>query len=344
MPICRLSLALERLNSANRRQFASRPVAIGTILLVAALCLIARVSAQDYPSRVIKMICGFPAGGNVDAIARVMANEMAIGLGQPVVVETRPGMVGSLAAELVSRAPPDGYTLMTLPSAHAVTGALYKNLKYKPVEDFAWISTVSFYPFVVSVRADSRFKTLSELIVAARAEPGRISYGSSGAAAIQHMIAELLAGSAGVKFQHIPYRGEALALTGLLTGDVDFIVSTITVAAPQIESGKLRALGVSSRTRWRDLPDVPTIDEAGVKEFDVNSWTGIATVAATPAPILARLHAEVQRVIALPEVKKRLADFGGEARGTSPDEMRKLVQDQLDLWARVARDANIAVQ
>jgi len=312
--------------------------------LIAVCALISLTHAQDYPSRVIKMICGFPAGGNVDAIARVMANEMAVGLGQPVVVETRPGMVGSLAAEFVSRAPPDGYTLITLPSAHAVTGALYKNLKYRPLDDFAWISTVSFYPFVVTVRADSRFRTLAELLAAARAEPGRVSYGSSGAAAIQHMIAELLGASAGVKFQHIPYRGEALAVTGLLTGDVDFIVSTITVAAPQIESGKLRALGVSSRTRWRDLPDVPTIDEAGVAGFDVNSWTGIATVAGTPPAVVARLHAEVRRVIALPDVTKRLAEFGGEARGAAPDEMRALVQEQLDLWARVAREANIAVQ
>jgi tripartite-type tricarboxylate transporter receptor subunit TctC len=149
------------------------------LLLCAALCHVCALAvAQDYPSRVIKMICGFPAGGNVDAIARVIANEMAVGLGQPVVVETKPGMVGSLAAESVSRATPDGYTLITLPSAHAVTGALYKNLKYKPVDDFAWISTVSFYPFVVSVRADSRFKTLAELLAAAREKPGRVSYGS----------------------------------------------------------------------------------------------------------------------------------------------------------------------
>src|SRR5262249_48030974 len=182
-------------------------------LLVLGFCVAAH--AQDYPSRVIKMICGFPAGGNVDAIARVMANEMAVGLGVPVVVETRPGMVGSLAAEFVARAAPDGYTLLTLPGAPAVTGALYKNLKYRPVEDFAWISTVSFYPFVVTVRADSRFRTLAELIAAARGEAGRVTYGSSGAAAIQHMIAELLGASPGVKFQHLPYPGEALAVAGL---------------------------------------------------------------------------------------------------------------------------------
>ena len=314
-------------------------------LVVAMLVALTTASqAQDYPNRLIKMMHGFPPGGNVDVIARLMADEMAKGLGQSIVVEAKPGLAGSLAAEVVARAEPDGYTLLLVPSAHAVTGAISKNLKYKPVEDFAWISTVSFYPFVVTVRADSRFKTLAELIAAARAGPGRVSYGSSGAAAIQHMIAELLGASAGVKFQHIPYRGEALAVTGLLTGDVDFIVSTITVAAPQVESGKLRALGVSSRTRWRELPDVPTIDEAGVTGFDVNSWTGIATVAGTPPAIVTRLHAEVQRALALPEVKKRLADFGGEARGTSPGEMRALVQDQLDLWARVAREANIAVQ
>jgi tripartite-type tricarboxylate transporter receptor subunit TctC len=269
---------------------------------------------------------------------------MAKSLGQTIVVEGKPGLAGNLAAEAVAAAEPDGYTLLLVAGLHPAVAAVFRNLKYDPLNSFAWISTVSFYPFVVTVRADSRFKTLAELIAAARAEPGRVSYGSSGAAAIQHMIAELLGASAGVKFQHIPYRGEALAVTGLLTGDVDFIVSTITVAAPQVESGKLRALGVSSRTRWRELPDVPTIDEAGVTGFDVNSWTGIATVAGTPPAIVTRLHAEVQRALSLPEVKKRLADFGGEARGTSPGEMRALVQDQLDLWARVAREANIAVQ
>jgi tripartite-type tricarboxylate transporter receptor subunit TctC len=300
--------------------------------------------AQDYPNRVVKMLHGFPPGGNVDAIARVMANEMANGLKQPVVVESKPGMVGSFAAEAVARAAPDGYTLLTLPSAHAVTGALYKNLKYRPIEDFAWISTVSFYPFVISVRAESRFRTLADLLAAARAEPGRVTYGSSGAAAIQHMTPELLGNMTGVKFQHIPYRGESLAITGLLSGDVDFIVSTMTVAAPQIESGKIRALGVTSRTRWRDLPGVPTIEEAGVPGFEVVSWTGIATVAGVPAPILSQLHAEVQRAIAVPEVKKRLADFGGEARGTTPDEMRALVVQQLELWEKVAKEANISVQ
>jgi tripartite-type tricarboxylate transporter receptor subunit TctC len=300
--------------------------------------------AQDYPNRIIKMMHGFPPGGNVDVIARLMADEMSKGLGQSIVVEAKPGLAGSLAAEVVARAEPDGYTLLLVPSAHAVTGAISKNLKYRPVDDFQWISTVSFYPFVLVVRKDSKVQSLRELLDAARLSPGKITFGSAGLGTIHQMTVEMLANAAGVKFVHVPYRGEAPALTGLLSGDIDFIATTTTLAAQRAQAGEVRALAVTSRTRWKELPDVPTIEESGIKDFEVISWSGVATKAGVPAPVAQRLNAEVHRAIGIPAVRARLESFGGEVRGTTPAEMKALVERQLAQWARVAREANIQLE
>jgi tripartite-type tricarboxylate transporter receptor subunit TctC len=313
------------------------------IIALLAAPLTAVAQAQDYPNRLIKMMHGFPPGGNVDAIARIVTQEMSTGLGQPMIVEAKPGAVGSLAADVVARATPDGYTLLTVPSAHAVTGALYKTLKYRPLDDFDWISTVSFYPFVLCVRKDSKFRSLGDLMQAAGVKAEAVSFGSAGIGTIQHMIAELLANATKVKFLQLHYRGEAQASTGLLTGDIDFLISTPTVAVAQIASGEFRALAVTSRERWTQLPDVPTVGEAGVPGFEMMSWTGLATRAGTPPPIIARLNAEVRRAIAVPQVKSRLESLGGDVRAMTPDEMRALVAGQLALWARVAREQNIQV-
>src|SRR5262245_42108687 len=300
--------------------------------------------AQPYPTHLIKMMHGFPPGGNVDVIARIMAQEMSVGLGQPIVVESKAGSVGSIAAEAVARSAPDGYTLLTVPSAHAVTGAIYKNLKYRPLEDFDWISTVSFYPFVICVRRDSKLGSLGDLLAAARVKAEAVSFGSSGIGTIQHMIGELLANATGVKFLQVHYRGEALASTGLLTGDIDFLISTPTVAVSHIESGEFRALAVTSRARWDKLPDVPSVAEAGVPGFEVTSWTGLAAPAGTPPAIVSRLNAEMRRALEMPQVKTRLESLGGEVRATTPDDMRALVASQLAIWARVAREQKIQVE
>ena len=318
-----------------------------TILAVglAALTALAGLAhAQQYPTRLIKMVHGFPPGGNVDVIARIMAQEMSNGLGQPIVVESKVGAVGSVAADAVAHAEPDGYTLLMVPSAHAVTGAIYPSLKYRPVDDFAWISTVSFYPFVICVRPESRFGTLADLLAAAAVKPETVSFGSSGIGTIQHMTAELLGNASRVKFLLIHYRGEAQASTGLLTGDIDFLISTPTVAVSNIESGAFRALAVTSRTRWNKLPDVPTVAEAGLKGFEMTSWSGLAAPAATPPDIVARLNAEVRRAIEVPQVKTRLESFGGDVRAMTPEEMRALVAEQLALWSRVARENNIRAE
>ena len=313
-------------------------------ILLALVALSARASAQDYPSRMIKMLQGFPPGGNVDAVARLLAQEMSKSLGQTIVVEGKPGQAGSLAAEAVARAEPDGYTLLTVPSAHAVTGALSKAVRYKPVDDFEWISSVSFYPFVLSVRKDSKYKTLEELLRAARAEPGKVSYGSAGLGSTLHMAVELLANTAKVKFLHVPYRGEAPSFTGLLTGDVDFVINTTTVAVPQVKSGEVRGIAVTSRTRWKDLPDVATVEEAGLPGFELISWTGVAATGGIPRPIASRLNTEVLRAIAVPEIRTRLESFGAEVRGSTPAEMRALVEAQIALWARLGKEANIQLE
>jgi tripartite-type tricarboxylate transporter receptor subunit TctC len=244
----------------------------------------------------------------------------------------------------VARADPDGYTLLTVASAHAVTGALSRTIKYKPVDDLAWISTAAFYPFVLSVRKDSKYLTLDDLLHAARANPGKITYGSAGIGSIPHMVVELLANQAKLNVLHIPYRGEAPSFTGLLSGDVDFVVNTTTVAAPHVKSGEVRGLGVSSRARWKDLTGVPTIEEGGLPGFEVISWTGLAATGGIPKSIAERLHVEALRAIAVPEVRTRLESFGAEVRGSTSDEMRALVERQIAMWAKLGKDANIQLE
>src|SRR6202049_3143543 len=197
---------------------------LGALALLAAL--VSAAAAQDYPTRPIKFMQGFPPGGNVDIIARLLGNEMSKALGQSIIVEGKPGAAGSLAAELAARSDPDGYTLLVLPSAHPAHGALSRNVKYKVVDDFDWISVASFYPFLICVRKDSRFQTLRQLIDEARKDPGALKYGSAGVGSILHTTVELLANDTKTRFLHIPYRGEAPAITGLLQGDIDFIAAT----------------------------------------------------------------------------------------------------------------------
>jgi tripartite-type tricarboxylate transporter receptor subunit TctC len=315
--------------------------ALGALLMLVALASAA--TAQDYPNRPIKFMHGFPPGGNVDIIARLLGNEMSKGLGQSIIVEAKPGVAGSLAAEAVARSEPDGYTLLMVPSAHPAHGALSKNVSYKVVDDFEWISVASFYPFLICGRADSRFQTLKELIDAARKDPGALKYGSAGVGSILHTTVELMANETGTKFLHIPYRGEAPAITALLQGDIDFIAATSGPISPRVRSGEFRALAVTGKTRWRDFPDVPTVEEQGIPGFEVISWTGLAGPAKLPKPIVDRLNAELRRAVAVPEVKGKLEGMGGDPRPTTPAEMRALVANQLATWSRLAKEANITI-
>jgi tripartite-type tricarboxylate transporter receptor subunit TctC len=314
--------------------------------LAALIALVAFASpavAEDYPSHAIKFLQGFPPGGNVDVIARLLAHEMSKRMGQTIVVEAKVGAAGSLAAEEVARSKPDGYTLMVLPSAHPARGALDKNIKYKVVDDFTWIAVASFYPFIICVREDSPFHSLKDLIDAARKAPGKLRYGSAGVGSILHTTVELLANDTKTKYQHIPYRGEAPAIVALKRGDIDFIAATTGPITQHIKAGEFRPLAVTGKTRWRDLPDVPTVQEQGVPGFEVISWTGLAGPANLPRPIVDKLNAEVRHAIAVPEVKKRLQAMGGDPRDTTPEEMRALVASQYATWKKLAKEAHLSI-
>src|SRR5215510_2999545 len=223
--------------------------AIGALFVLAALT--GAAPAQDYPNRLIKFMHGFPPGGNVDIIARLLANEMSKTLGQSIVVEAKAGVAGSLAAEAVARSEPDGYTLLILPSAHPAHGALSRKVSYRVVDDFEWISVASFYPFIICVRKDLRFRSLGELIDEARKHPESLKYGSAGVGSILHTTVELMATDTRTRFLHIPYRGEAPAITALLQGESDFIAATTGPISERLRAGEFRALAVTSQARWR---------------------------------------------------------------------------------------------
>lgn len=318
---------------------------IRTFIAAVALVVagVGSAQAQTYPNHLIKIIQGFPAGGNVDIIARILAHQMEQDLGQSIVVESKPGQAGGLAADTVARSEPDGYTLLVVPSAHPAYGALSKNVKYKVVDDFTWISVASFYPFMIVVKADSRFKSVKQLIDEARAKPGEIKYGSAGVGTILHTTVELMANQTKTKFLHVPYRGEAPALTGLLQGDVDFAAVTTGPVSARIKTGEFRALAVTGKTRWRDFPDVPTVDESAIPGFEVISWTGLAGPANMPKPVVDKLNAEMHKTLAVPDVRKRLEAMGGDPRATSPEEMKALVQKQYDTWKKLAVEANLSI-
>ena len=314
-----------------------RPFALLTALLVLAF----PARAQDYPSRLIKLIQGFPPGGNVEFVARLLGHEMSKSLGQAIIVESKPGQAGSLAAEAVANAEPDGYTLLLVSGAHPATAAIYKKLKYDPVDAFAWISTASFYPFIVCVRSDSKWASFVDLLAAARAAPGKVSSGTAGNGSIAHMTTELIAKTAGVKFLSVPYRGEAMAVTGLLSGDVDFVLATAALAIPHVRSGVVKALAVTVKGRWKDIPEVASVAEQGLPDFEVISWSGVAAPARTPQPIIERLHGEIEKAISVDDVRSKLEAAGSEVRATSPAEMRALVDRQVRMWSEVAREARI---
>ncbi len=304
----------------------------------------APAGAQEFPVHPLRIIQGFAPGGNADIIARVLAQEMSKGLGQPVLVEARIGAGGNIAADAVAKAQPDGYTWLLVTGGHAVSGALYKSLPYDPAESFEMIGIVTQFPFLLLTRADSKWQSMTMLLEHARAKPGAVTYGSAGVGATQHLIGEMIANLAKVEILHVPYKGDAAAFAGMLGGEVDFVVAPPTVALGQLRSGKVRVLAATGGTRWAGLPNTPTLMEAGVPGFDVRSWAGLATTAGTPKAIVERLNAELQRAAQVPEVRAKLEEMGGEVRAGSPAEMKTRVVADLARWARVIKDAKIPQQ
>jgi tripartite-type tricarboxylate transporter receptor subunit TctC len=212
------------------------------------------------------------------------------------------------------------------------------------VEDFEWISTATLFPFTISVNADKGPKSMAELLQLAKAKPEGISYGSAGIGSTQHLTGELLASVTGLKMVHVPYKGDAASLTGLLGGETTFVVAPATAVLPHVKGGRLRAIAVTRNVRWQGMPEVPTAEEGGIAVFDVGSWAGLATTAGVPRPIVMRLHAEMQKALQAPEVRSRLEGFGGEVRGSTPEEMRLRIATEVQRWSQVIREAKIEQQ
>ena len=305
----------------------------------------AAAGAQDYPSRPIKVIVGFPPGGGTDVAARLVTQEMSKNLGQPFFIENKPGAAGSLGAAEAARSAPDGYTLLVTPGGHSIFGAIFKSLPFHPVDSFDWVSNIITIPFFIVVPASSEFKTLADVVAKAKAAPGTVSFGSTGPGSTHQLGTELLGSRTGVKFLHVPYRGDAPIITALLANEIQFSIVTPTQAIANVKAGKFRALAVTSNTRHGDMPDVPTIEQTlGIANFDLRSWFGMAAPAGTPRPVIDRLNAEVRKATGTPEVKARLTAMGGEPAAGTTEDMRQRVARELATWTKTVDDAGIAKQ
>jgi tripartite-type tricarboxylate transporter receptor subunit TctC len=324
----------------------SNLMAAGTTM-VALLVLAAgttRVVGQDaYPTRPVLLTHGFAAGGNGDVVSRIVGDALSARLGQPVIIEPRPGAGGNTASGRLAKAEPDGYTLITLTGGHAVSAAIYKTLQFDPLDDFQMVSVYGYQAFMVAVRKDSPIKSIADLIAAAKAAPGKLTYSSVGVGSTQHLAGALLCSLAGIEMTHVPYRGGTAPMTDLLGGTIDLSVDTITVIEPQLRSGNVRALGVTSGTTWWSLPDITPI-AATVPDYDVRTWLGLAAPKGTPAPVVARLNAALRSGLADPQVDERLRKIGMDVQASSPEEMRAMVASQIARWKKVVADAKIPQQ
>lgn len=303
------------------------------------------VAAQAYPAKPVRIVIGFPPGGPVDTVARIIAPRMSDALGQQVIVDNRPGAAAIIAAELVAKAPADGYTLMLVTSSVlTVHPHLYPKMSFSPTKDYTPISIVATAPLVLAVHPSLPVRSIKDLIAMAKARPGVLNYASSGAGGAPHLAGELFKSLAKVDITHIPYKGVAPALTDVIGGQVSILFSNTVSVLPHALSGKLRALGVTTKKRAVAAPDIPTIAEAGVPEYETSTWQGLVAPAGTPQAIITRLHTEAVRVVKLDEVKDRLLRDGSEAVGNSPQEFAELMKSETVRWARIVKEAGIRAE
>jgi tripartite-type tricarboxylate transporter receptor subunit TctC len=301
--------------------------------------------AQNYPNKPIRIIIAQAPGSATDVIARVVGNRLTEGLGQPIVVEARPGAGGVVGTEAAARSAPDGYTLfMANNSTHGSNPAVYPKLPYDAVKDFAPISFVASVPYVLVVDPSLPVKSVQEFIALAKSSPGKMNYASAGNGSTHHFCGELLKSMAGIDMQHIPYKGSGPGIAGLLGGEVSMMFANVADIGSQIKSGKVKALAVTSPRRAATLPDVPTMPEAGLTEFEITSWFGLLAPAGTPAAIIGRLNAEMAKVLARPDVKATLAAQGLEVAASSPEQFAGHIRSEIARFTKIARAAGIKAE
>jgi tripartite-type tricarboxylate transporter receptor subunit TctC len=315
----------------------------GAVLLcaVALAAHAAPATAQTYPSRTIRMVVGFTPGGGTDIMARLIASKLPEVLGQPVVVENRPGAATNIANEMVARSAPDGYTLLVATSVVAINMALYKKLPYDTVRDFAPVSLFAESPNVVVVSNKVAARTLQELVALARARPGVLNYSSAGSGTSQHMSGELLKLRTGTDIVHVPFKGTAPSLTAVMGGDVDISFANIPAIIQHVRAGRLRPLALSGDRRSDLMPEVPTVAEAGVPGGTVGVWYGVLAPAATPREIVDALSTAIVKIAHSPDMKQRLVEQGAEAVGSTPEAFGKLLREEVVRWTEVVNAAGI---
>jgi tripartite-type tricarboxylate transporter receptor subunit TctC len=299
--------------------------------------------AQAYPSKPVRLVVGFPPGGGTDIMARLLAPKLHEFLGQPFVVENRPGAATNIASEYVARSAPDGYTVLVTTATAAINPAVYRNLSFDVLRDFAPVSIFSDSPNVLVVRAGLAAKDVGEMIALARSKPGVLNYSSAGSGTTQHMTGELFKLRTGTDIVHVPFKGTGPSLTTLIGGDVDMTFVNVPAVLPQIRAGRLRALAVAADKRSDLMPDVPTMKEAGVEGVEVTIWYGVLVPAATPRDIIDKLAAAVIRAARSPETRQRLLDQGAEPIGNTPEEFTRLLRAEVGRWIEVVRVSGIRI-
>ena len=314
-----------------------------TLALIAS-ALSAGAFAQAWPAKPIRIVVPFPPGGGTDIIARETSQRVAKATGWTFVIDNKPGAGGNLGVDSVAKSPADGYTIVLGQSSNlAINPTLYSKLPYDPQKDLAPIVLVANAPLVMVTGMNTPYKSLADVVTAAKAKPGQLNFASPGNGTVAHLTSELFQKAAGVKTQHVPYKGAAQALTDVISGTVDLYMSSVPTLLGQIKQGKLRPLAVSSAKRVDDLPGVPTINESGYRGFDAVTWFGLLAPAGTPKEVIVRLNAEFNKTLKDPELIKRLGDEGADAAGGTPEQFAALIRDEIPRWGKVVKDSGAKV-
>ena len=320
------------------------PSNVQRLLLISSLYLaVGAASAQSWPTKTVTIVVPFPAGGTTDVLARAVSTRLSAVIGQSVIVDNKPGAGATLGAEFVAKAPADGHTLLMGAIHHTVATNVYKNLRYNFEKDFAPITTVALVPNVLVVSTKSPYNSVKDIVAAAKAAPEKVAYGSNGNGTAQHMIGTQFQMETGTKILHVPYKGSAPLTTDLLGGQVDMSFDTVTPVLPFIKEGKLRALAVTTAKRSSALPNVPTLQEAGVPNVAIGTWFGLLAPAATPKAVVTRLNTELVKIIQSPDFKKQMADIGAEPIGNKPEEMAKQIHDETEKFANLVKVGKVTI-
>jgi tripartite-type tricarboxylate transporter receptor subunit TctC len=322
-------------------------IACRITVAAAALCATSMLvdAAQPYPSRPIRIVVAYTPAGTTDILARIVGQKMNEAWGQPVIIDNRPGANGNIGTEYAARTQPDGHTfLMTTAGPHGINPSLYRKLGYDAVKDFSAVSLVALVPNILVVNVSLPVKDVKGFIAHAKANPGKLSYGSPGAGSTAHLSMELFKSMTGTNLVHVPYKGSAGVLTDVMSGQIAATMDNMPAYLPQVKAGKIRALAVSDAKRSPAVPDLPTVAEAGVPGYAASAWFGLVAPAATPKDVIAKLSAETARILQMPDVKARLADLGADAVGSTPEQFAAHIKAEIAKWAKVIRDAHVELQ